>query len=695
MRIPRTLAAAALLISAASSLPAQTAPSQTGPHRPPAVPLVAHHPYFSVWSMSDTLNGSNTRHWTGSPQPMTSLIRIDGKTFRLMGDGHGEALPQTSLQVEATHTEYSFAGAGVDVKLRFFTPAFPQDLSLLSRPVTYLTWTVRATDGKSHSVQVLYAVNPIVAVDNDTEHVTWGRTQTGSLAVLNVGSRDQRILDRRGDNLRADWGYFHLAVPVTEHARTSLSEDAAEQFAKDGTLPADDSMEMPATPRDGAAHLAAQLDLGLVGATAASQHVLVSYTESYAIEYLHQQLRPYWQRDNEPVAQMLNEAEAQYALLETRGETYDRDLHHALVSAGGEDYAYLATLSYRQALAACQLTSDIDGTPLLFAKENFSNGDISTVDIIYPDAPIFLFFNPALLEAQMEPVLRYASLPRWKFPFAPHDVGRWPIANGQEYGGGERTEDDQMPVEESGNLLILADALAHTQGDAHVAKKYWPLFTRWAEYLRTEGMNPANQLSTDDFAGHLAHNANLSLKAIDALGAYADLAGQLGQQYTAKQYRALAESMAKQWLPMAADGDHTKLAFDKPGTWSEKYNLVWDKLLNLNLFPDSLRTSESAFYMQHMNQYGVPLDNRATYTKLDWQVWSATMANPQQFSQWMHTLVHWTDNAPDRVPLTDWYDTISGKQIGFQARSVVGGVYIKAFSDAALAQQWRGMAKSR
>jgi hypothetical protein len=431
------------------------------------------------------------------------------------------------------------------------------------------------------------------------------------------------------------------------------------------------------------------LPLGKLSGAPVTRHVLLAYTEEYAIEYLGRKLRPYWQRNGMSVQQMLADAEAQYASLEQRGAQFDRELTADLKQAGGDDYAQLAILAYRQTFAAHGFAADVDGTPMLFPKENFSNGCISTVDVLYPSAPFFLFFNPALLQAQLKPVLEYAALPRWKWPFAPHDLGTYPLADGQVYGGGETSEENQMPVEESGNLLILADAMSRETNNWDFVRQYWTQFTLWAQYLREKGLDPANQLSTDDFAGHLAHNANLSIKAIEGLAAYAQMAQGLGKPDVANEYAQLAAEMAGKWQTMAIDGDHYKLAFDKPGTWSQKYNLVWDQILGLHLFPAKVRETEMAFYLQHLNEFGLPLDNRKDYTKLDWEIWTATLAeNTGQFAALLKPIGEWINQGPSRVPLTDWYDTMTGKQMGFQARSVVGGVYIKMLADPALAAKW-------
>jgi hypothetical protein len=659
--------------------------------------LITHDPYFSIWSTTDNLADSDTSHWTGASQPIGGIARIDGKSYRFMGK-HPENLPameQTSRLVTPTHTRYEFHQGGIALELTFFTPAIMADLDLLSRPVTYMSWTARATDGGTHRVSVLLDVDPVIAVNDRSQNVIETRHQTSRLHVLSVGSSDQKILNRSGDNLRIDWGYFHLAIPKDEEAETAIAQDISGNFAGSGKLPASDTFDMPHPAGRSSSHLAAALSFGDVASSPVERHLLVSYTECYAIQYLQRNLRPYWQRNNQSVEEMLDKAESQYAELEKRGSAFDTELTKDLTTTGGEHYAALAILAYRQTLAAHKLVADVNGDPMLFAKENFSNGCIATVDVLYPSAPFFLFFQPKLLEAQLRPVLAYSALARWKFPFSPHDLGQYPLANGQVYGGGEKTEEDQMPVEESGNMLILVDALARAEGNTDLAQRYWPQLTQWAQYLRSKGLDPENQLTTDDFAGHVAHNANLSIKAIDAIAAYADLARLLKHEDIAKDMSTAAKSMASKWVDMAREGNHYKLAFDSPNTWSQKYNLVWDIVLDYNLFPPAVREAEMAYYMTKINQYGLPLDVRADYTKLDWSLWTATLtSDPHQFNAIMDPMYRWINETPSRVPLTDWYDTKTGKQVGFQARSVVGGVFIKALADKQLTAKWRAKAAS-
>jgi len=193
----------------------------------------------------------------------------------------------------------------------------------------------------------------------------------------------------------------------------------------------------------------------------------------------------------------------------------------------------------------------------------------------------------------------------------------------------------------------------------------------------------AGGLCTDDFAGHLAHNANLSLKAILGLGVYAQMAQGWGYAAGGQTSRQAAEAMADRWIGLADDGDHSRLVFDQPRTWSQKYSLVWDKLLGLNLFAPEVARREVAYYLTKQNRYGLPLDSRSDYTKLDWITWSACLAeNRSDFEALIAPLLRYTAESTSRVPLSDWYWTTTGAHGAFQARSVVGVVFLKVFQES-------------
>jgi len=679
--------ASVFVLLAAAVLWGQTA------FRPPAVPLVTHDPYFSLWSFQDRLTDGPTRHWTGVPQSLCSLIRIDGVTRRLIGPApdHVAALPQTSVRVMPTQTVYEMVGDGVRVSLIFTSPLLPDDLQQLARPASYLTWEVCATDGREHSVQLYFDCSAELAVNEKGQKVVWSRLQTRELMVLSAGSQEQPVLAKSGDHLRIDWGYLYVAAELGQAPSSVLQSSSVtrSQFIETGRLPENDRMSMPMAVKEDAPVLAFRFALDRLAAVIRQRYLILAYDDRYSIEYFQRQLVPYWRKDGAEAQDLLDVACKEYAHVMNRCVAFDRELYDDLTAAGGEAYAQLASLAYRQALAAQKLAADIDGRPLLFPKENFSNGCISTVDAIYPAAPQLLLFNIELLKASLRPVLEYARLPKWRFPFAPHDLGVYPLANGQVYGGGERSEEHQMPVEESGNMLLLLAAIAEVEEKADFAAEYWPKVSQWAGYLAEKGLDPENQLCTDDFAGHLAHNVNLSLKAILSLGAYSRLCERRGMKAEAKRFRTLAEDYAEKWQTMAKDGDHYRLAFDKPGTWSQKYNLVWDRILCLKLFPDSVARKEVRYYLQQLNPYGLPLDNRKEYTKLDWSVWTATLAESQEdFYALLQPVHRFVQESPNRVPLSDWYTTTEARVVGFQARSVVGGVFIKMLDHPLLWKKW-------
>ncbi|GAB3331672.1 DUF4965 domain-containing protein [Larkinella ripae] len=586
-----------------------------------------------------------------------------------------ELAKQQSVKVQATQTEYQFAAGPVALTVTFTTPFLLDNLEVATRPASYLTYSAQSTDGKPHTVQVYTAASGLLSVHQPMQQVAGKRSSADGLTVLSIGTTEQKVLGRKGDDVRIDWGYALLAAPAASTTQTGIGQPAAlfRSFVSQGKVV--DEAQQPAAAENRS--LAVSQSLGSVAQTPKTVHVILGYDDIYSVQYFGKNLRGWWRRDESMTAEkMLAAAEKEYAQLLEKCRQFDRQLYTDTEKSGGKAYADLCQLVYRQTIAAHKTVAGPKGEVLFFSKENFSNGSIGTVDITYPSAPMFLVYNPTLLKGMMEPIFQYSESGKWTKPFAAHDVGTYPLANGQTYG-------EDMPVEESGNMIILTAALAVVEKNADYAKQHWPTLTTWVEYLKKDGFDPANQLCTDDFAGHLARNANLSVKAIMGIASYGYLAKQLGQNEVGEQHLKLARELAQKWVQMAQDGDHYALTFDKPqGSWSQKYNLVWDKLLDLNIFPKEVAEKEIRYYLTKQQAFGLPLDSRKTYTKSDWIIWTATIADkPQDFQQLVQPIFKYADQTPSRVPLSDWHETTDGKQVGFQARSVVGGYFIKLLND--------------
>ena len=586
----------------------------------------------------------------------------------------GKTASQNSVSLSATQTYYDFSCGPVDLKLTFLSPLLPKDPDILSRPVNYITYETKATDGKPHDVQIYFEATPEWAVDNNTQEVKVESGKTEGLTYFKTGTTQQAILAKKGDDLRIDWGYFYLcgkSIPEMSYAMGDYNE-VKRYFTQNGLLKNSSETIKSANPTEFMPVMACSQQLGNVDTKGTSGNIMLGYDDLYSIQYFGDNRMAWWKKDGKvTMDDALRAANKEYDQLREKCTGFDNQLWQDAVKAGGENYAGLCALAFRQSVAAHKLIKDKEGNTLFFSKENFSNGSIGTVDVTYPSAPLFLLYNPELLKGMLTPIFYFSESGKWTKPFAAHDAGTYPLANGQTYGG-------DMPVEESGNMLILTAAIAQAEGNPSYAEKHWKTLTIWADYLLQNGLNPENQLCTDDFAGHFAHNTNLSIKAIMGIAGYGKLAAMLGKKDIAEKYTSKAKEMAAKWVEMANDGDHFRLTFDQPGTWSQKYNLVWDKVLNLNIFPKEVAEKEVAYYLTKQNKYGLPLDNRRTYTKSDWIIWTATLANDKNtFQKFIDPEYKFVNETPNRVPMTDWYETPDASQVGFQARSVVGGYFIK------------------
>ncbi|WP_316824471.1 glutaminase family protein [Pedobacter miscanthi] len=577
---------------------------------------------------------------------------------------------QKSVDVNATQTIYNFTCGKVDLKLTFTSPLLMNDLGLFARPVSYVSYQVKANDGKTHQVKVYLSASSNIAVYRPTQEVVATKYSTPKLSVLKTGTVEQPVLQKASDDMRIDWGYFYVAAPKTSNAIqfVTAEKDAADAFRKGSSASTIKQGKMLA--------LNTVIPFGAVGKAAVEKYVELGYDEIYSVQYFNKNLRPWWNTSGkETIENQLTAAADEYKTVIQKCETFNKSLYADALKSGGKEYADLCVLGYRQSIAAHTLVKSQQGEILWLSKENNSGGFINTVDVTYPSAPLYLIYKPELLQGMLNGIFYFSESGKYPHPWAAHDLGTYPLANGQTYG-------EPMPVEESGNMIILTAAIAKAQGNAEYAKAHWKTLTTWVDYLTKEGLDPKTQLCTDDFAGHLARNANLSVKAIVGIACYAQMAKTLGYDDVAKKYRDIAESMVPKWIEMADAGDHYALTFDNKDTWSQKYNLVWDKVLTLNLFPQKIYDTETKYYLTKQNRYGIPLDSRKAYTKNDWILWTATFAPTQKdFEALVHPVYKHAIETESRVPLNDFYDSNTGIRDNFKARSVVGGFYMKMLAD--------------
>jgi hypothetical protein len=680
------LAAAPLLpaVAAQAAAPAWGAKKDTS-IRPPAVPLAVKSPYLSTWLAADNLPGTWPVFWTGRITAMTGIATIDGTPFLFMGaPGSPTAYPlasmrQLSLTTTATKSQFVLAQAGVELTVTFLSPVTPGDLKRQSPPLSYISASARSTDGKQHRVSVYFDISGEWASGDSGKHITWAQESTSGVVSLSIEQTDPHVLGEIADS--AEWGTVVLSAPAGSGLTWQIGADSdvRKQIVTQGVLANTEDQDKPRAINNRYPVFAFNQSLGTVGSHAAAPFVVsIGHVRDPGASYLGAQLPPlwksYWPTWQAMVAAFLGDFSGAVA----RCGRLDAKIERDATRAGGHEYAALCALAFRQAYAGTELVSR-NGEPWAFLKEISSDGNMQTIDVTYPCMPVFLYADPQYLGLILAPILDYVENNDYPKVFAPHDLGsNYPNASGHLGGTGE----EDMPVEESANMLIMAAAyLARIpKADrARYAKAHYPIFKQWADYLVTTALDPDLQNQTDDFTGFIAHSVNLALKGIIGIGAMSLIATAAGKTTDSASYLATAKNYIGQWEQKATDvsGKHLKLAYDQDGTWSLKYNGYADEVLKLGLVPESVARTEAAWYVSRAATDGVPLDIRHGYTKADWEMWTAAWLKDHDDARdlLISGLYAFANTSGQRAPMTDWYDTVTNRQVGFQARPVVGGFF--------------------
>lgn len=657
-------------------------------NRIPSVPLIVHDPYFSIWSPADHLNDAGTVSWTGKQMPIQGFVEIDGLKYVFLGnDDQYAKIKQIKQIIKPTQTNSVFATDTIELTITFTQHFDLKDLQSISEPITYVSLNVKTLDGEKHNVKVSIRFDGKLTYENLTEsRLVTKQLEVGTTQEVFIGKAKQTPLNSSGDLIDIDWGYLYLATKNKVGQQVTSYQSWNQQGV--------------------------QAEFDLSTDSEADSRLLVAYDDLQAINYFGYAQNAYWKQEQPSLSALLDIRINEFDDIINDCDRIDSEIGGHAREVGGDEYELICATAYRQAIAAHKLIRDENNQVIFLSKECNSNGCIGTVDVSYPSIPLFLAFQPELVAGMMRPIFRFAKLPVWPYDFAPHDVGRYPYATGQVYGFNNPNHIDdstniqerdtlgmyyqfpasvdlyefksQMPVEECGDMIIMA-SLVGLLGNTKFVDENYDQLIQWSQFLINNGQDPDNQLCTDDFAGHLAHNVNLSLKAIVALATLGKALQKTQYSDKGQELSRRAKKMASIWQDTAQSTTDTKLAFDQNDTWALKYNLVWDDILKLNLFDESIKHNEIRRYLSELNDYGTPLDNRADYTKVDWLMWVASLTESKNdFDQFTAAVVKFLNETPDRQPFSDWYETKTGKMVAFKNRSVIGGVFMPLLKSIAL-----------
>lgn len=662
--------------------------STFSPARPPAIPLAVKSPYLNTWLQAGQ-NGGNggylagewPRFWAGQVTAWTGMIRVDGTTYTWMGAPGPQAVTQTSVQYTATSSIFIMTvGGKVGMNITFTSPITPDDFKRQSLLSSYMEARVYSIDGNGHSVQLYTDISAEWVAGDNRAIAQWDYGTTGDGVAYHKVYR-QTPLEFSESFDQSNWGNWYYSTKNSSNLSFQSGTDKVVRgaFQSSGKLANMKDTNYRAISQDWPV-FAYVSDFGTVQRETHSTLYTIGLYQEEAIQFVGSsgqvQLPSLWtsyfSSETDAVSFFYND----YGGASRTARTLDNKIQADSIAAAGQDYATITTLATRQAFGATQFVGN-STKPYIFLKEISSDGNTQTVDVIFPFHPILLYLKPELLKLLLDPLFEYQESGQYPNKYSIHDLGaHYPNATGHPDG-----RDEPQPLEECGNMLIMALAYAQRAKDKAYLTQHYKILDQWTQYLIDEALIPADQISTDDFAGSLANQTNLALKGIIGIEAMAVIANITGNTATGVNYTNIAHSYIDQWqtLGIAHDANpaHTTLGYGLNDTHGLLYNLYSDRELNLGLVPQSVYDMQSAFYPTVNKKYGVPLDTRHEYTKNDWEMFVAAVASTETRDMFVRELAQWINDTPTNLPVTDLYDVPSGDwPVGsghFTSRPVVGG----------------------
>ncbi len=679
----------------------------------PAYPLFVNDPFFSVWSGSDELNKADTMFWTCLTRKTYGIVNIDGQSYCFMGlVENAKQMTQTDVRVNAFDTQYDFTCDKFDLTIKFISPLLPTDIELASRPVCYFDYKITAKESIKN-VTVALSFHESHCRNLIEDFAIGGVFEMPNYQTAYFGLNRQHPMSHTGDSHAADWGYTYISAKLAYF----MGQRDWTNFVSSGKIgygTYDEHEEKYIVGFE-------QYD-DIPQGKSVSDKMTVAFDDLCSIFYFGEWIKGYYFRNGKTIFDAIEEAYNGYEQTLAKLDVFAKDLDERLLPYD-DDYRLLCMAALRQTMGAHKIVQNAKGKVLYLSKECHSNGCIATVDVTYPSMPLFLLYNPNLVQGMLTPIFDFAKMPIWKYDFAPHDAGTYPYCLGQTYAVKGRAEENdrfvsnmfrrdrktgiivshpmiyqfpqnaeiysfanQMPIEECSNMIIACYVSVRCGGDDKILSENYETLKTWCGYLDKAGLIPEKQLCTDDFVERLDKNINLSIKAIVALKCFSLIAKSLGKEDDAKHAETRMNEYVKEFYDRFENADHIPLTYDSDqSTFSQKYNMAYDVLFNFGIFSKEMREKEVDCCLAHAGKLSVPLDSRCDLTKTDWILHVCTLTDNRQKQHDLYKgIVEFLHTSSCRVPFSDLYHTETGIIKDFQNRTVQGGIFILLLKDELL-----------
>ncbi|KIW73345.1 hypothetical protein PV04_01475 [Phialophora macrospora] len=643
---------------------------------PPVLPLIVRNPYLSTWlgNARDPPWEKWPMFWTGQEIGFSILASVseDRTAYPLLGRPQ-DSLPKkeqnytiaypiyhgATYDASTTNLSYSLPlpafyseSSQIDITISFLSPITPTSTVRQSIPASYVTIYVSG----NVAVDIYMDVNGQWVSGNRGSKIVWGLDHT-SLEDKSHGFKTWKV-KRAVEQLftefqdRSEWGTLYFSAPSDVRHEAGVSARLRQHFAASGSL--GDRIDQDfRSIMDDEPVFAFVKAFPLNGTYTSHHHQSVTFTIAHIQDPVVQFaaargltfMRPLWESYFPTVQEVLTFHYLDFDNASKLAANYSAQLAIDAYKSGAEDYVDIVALSARQVLGATSFSGTPDD-PILFLKEISSNGNFQTIDVIFPAFPFFLYTNPRWLGYLLEPLIEHMLSGQYPNKYAMHDLGfHFPNATGHPLG-----QDEYMPVEECGNILIMGLALANAlkNGEGWSASAAWQpmagvpvptalseniaplsvgkddgilyidnvwagqpdslnkakkwvhrsyrLWKQWTSYLVEFSLLPHNQLSTDDFAGWLALQTNLALKGIIGIKAMAGIAEIAENHEDVKVFNNISKVYIAKWeeYGISRDKTHAKVAYNWYGSWTTTYNLYADSLLCFHLGDNSSSASTTS-----------------------------------------------------------------------------------------------------